>query len=970
MDKLMNKVNVLGAVVQGGTLGYKRRPDLFVGDEKQGYIKGDLMDANAVSQLVSDAINEGGQGDTSTIEEINEQIVDINTRLIRLSSGSGSESADDTKSIRAIAAEEAAKVELEVYNKSEVDTQTQTIVNLINQKQMEVGAVPNDITPTEGSSNWVTSGGINDLYREKNTIFDITVTSGWKNGNTVSLLSGQTYHVVITNSDTNVLTYFKVHDTDDNQSQPLAIPGNKITGIFETDYIPETDVTSVDFYAQKASQFVITQVNNKKILLTKDDIVNDAENGGEKKVLSAERGKQLGDSIRIINQFSLPLSHGHINTQRYGQESLVYATACFENSGFKSLKIRDGYEYVLYASDSAVYGTGTTTTIIGTYTSELYVNNSNLAYFWIDVKRIDGEEISPDELFDIVLLESDNSEYNFGSINNVRDYYKYANEISLTDIEYINGEGVGINGITTNDSHSRTKNIDVSKFDAIKAYVNSSYDTIQFSKKVRCAWFNVNNELVGISDICITTQDNYVIIGVPKNAKYVSIDAKGNSGWYKLSVLKHEVSASDAHYYTNKLNCIGNLKDVSLIICSGQSLMVGADAPGISYKESYYPLRMIGYVSSNAVNFSPLVNAQGSLGYEKPDRGIGEMFVESIERENGVSAYANEWERHLIVFANLAVGGKTIAELTDDSLFSRVADTISNTKTLCDKFGLEMDAPIWVWMQGEQDIKEAMSSADYKEALLAYQNKICNTLSTIAGITKRPKCVIYQPASQCLYSQVYNYSNPYLEFLNAYVELLRDNDEFLASTPAYIFDGADNVGGFVHLNPRSYKTLGAYSGYTIKKYLIDNIAVKGVIPIDISVDNTTIKIKYNVPCPPLRIDTEWVKETPLVNGVHTYGYNVVKNDDTELISSVSVFDDTVTIECIESPIGAKLRYGLNGDRIHMSGSNYWGIDGRIYGGRGNIRDSQGDYVQKEIRELGQTMRLDNWAYCFEKLLEE
>lgn len=71
MDKLMNKVNVLGAVVQGGTLGYKRRPDLFVGDEKQGYIKGDLMDANAVSQLVSDAIGQSaGNGDTieATIE--------------------------------------------------------------------------------------------------------------------------------------------------------------------------------------------------------------------------------------------------------------------------------------------------------------------------------------------------------------------------------------------------------------------------------------------------------------------------------------------------------------------------------------------------------------------------------------------------------------------------------------------------------------------------------------------------------------------------------------------------------------------------------------------------------------------------------------------------------------------------------------------------------------------------------------
>ena len=49
MNKILNKANILGAVVSGDGLRYKRRPDLFVGDEKQGYIKGDLMDANAVS---------------------------------------------------------------------------------------------------------------------------------------------------------------------------------------------------------------------------------------------------------------------------------------------------------------------------------------------------------------------------------------------------------------------------------------------------------------------------------------------------------------------------------------------------------------------------------------------------------------------------------------------------------------------------------------------------------------------------------------------------------------------------------------------------------------------------------------------------------------------------------------------------------------------------------------------------------
>lgn len=58
MKKILNKANILGAVVSGDGLRYKRRPDLLVGDVANGYNKGDLMDANAVAQLITDATQE------------------------------------------------------------------------------------------------------------------------------------------------------------------------------------------------------------------------------------------------------------------------------------------------------------------------------------------------------------------------------------------------------------------------------------------------------------------------------------------------------------------------------------------------------------------------------------------------------------------------------------------------------------------------------------------------------------------------------------------------------------------------------------------------------------------------------------------------------------------------------------------------------------------------------------------------
>lgn len=59
------------------------------------------------------------------------------------------------------------------------------IIDLINQKQMEVGSVPSDLTPTKDSNNWVTSGGIyENIYApEETNIFENTSQTNWNTGN-------------------------------------------------------------------------------------------------------------------------------------------------------------------------------------------------------------------------------------------------------------------------------------------------------------------------------------------------------------------------------------------------------------------------------------------------------------------------------------------------------------------------------------------------------------------------------------------------------------------------------------------------------------------------------------------------------------------------------------------------------------------------------------------------------------------
>lgn len=76
-------------------------------------------------------------------------------------------------------------------NGNSVEQRLQEQMDVINQKQLEVGAVPSDTTPTTGSTHWVTSGGIaaalNSIggYKEKVLEFsNAGKWSGYNNKNT------------------------------------------------------------------------------------------------------------------------------------------------------------------------------------------------------------------------------------------------------------------------------------------------------------------------------------------------------------------------------------------------------------------------------------------------------------------------------------------------------------------------------------------------------------------------------------------------------------------------------------------------------------------------------------------------------------------------------------------------------------------------------------------------------------------
>ena len=549
---------------------------------------------------------------------------------------------------------------------------------------------------------------------------------------------------------------------------------------------------------------------------------------------------------------------------------------------------------------------------------------------------------------------------------NIREWEEDVVTYTTTDNKYINSSG-GTSNIDA--SFFVSSFIDASNINAVK------FCGLQANNICNVAWYSAASESAVIFAPVGTPSGSKGIVAVyekPTGATHLRICTKYDVFYKFFFDIKKKLN-TDIQERLLDIKPLNGLKRMSLIITYGQSLSGGADS---------VPISTTMLTNNQALMFKNGVKARvaaGELdtlislieqGTETPSRGFAEGFVNAVRIDNLIDTGNDIWSKHQMIFSNPGVGGATIDELTASSYYQFVENIITAAKTYCDNHGYELDIPVWCWLQGEQDCKAGMSSATYKTKLLALQDQFCNSVETITGITKRPKCILYQPANQGLYrtgttgtDDQFDFSYDHMGVQNAFVELVRDNSEFIASAPVYILDpGPTTAGYWIHCNGISYKILGAMLAYAAKKYLIDGVKNKGVVPTDISVDGNNIKIKYNVPCPPLTFDTCYVKE------VSNMGFSVVKSNNSDIVTKVSLFNDTITIQCSESPVGCKLRYGLNGDFIVLDNPpyNYTGIDGREHGARGNLRDSQGNYEYFDVEN--KRIPLHNWAYTFETLI--
>ena len=285
-------------------------------------------------------------------------------------------------------------------------------------------------------------------------------------------------------------------------------------------------------------------------------------------------------------------------------------------------------------------------------------------------------------------------------------------------------------------------------------------------------------------------------------------------------------------------------------------------------------------------------------------------------------------------------GMNTIQELMKPvDPYNKFIAEIAHARHEAKRRGWKFYVPAVCWMQGESDIVE-YAEYDYKEYFHRMYNDLNTDIKAVTGQKEDIRIISYQTSTV---TKGIKYKPNHFDGVEghtptAQMELIRDDTLIWASGPTYPYDFVNES---LHIDANGQKDIGLLAAKSALGILRNEKREIGLVPLSYEIEGNDIHIIFNVPCPPLCFDTIHVGKAD------NYGFNVIREDGHDIISDVCIDQDAVVIYCLESPIGCKLRYGINGDFLK---------GGRNRGPRGNLRDSQSV--------------VPNWCLLFEFKLEK
>ena len=323
--------------------------------------------------------------------------------------------------------------------------------------------------------------------------------------------------------------------------------------------------------------------------------------------------------------------------------------------------------------------------------------------------------------------------------------------------------------------------------------------------------------------------------------------------------------------------------------------------------------------------------------------GMAEVVAEHLEKKG----YGDSL---LIATFPGGQGASGIAEISKGTkAYKKFLSEIEGAYQKAQDKGWDFIVPAFCWMQGEDDIVWRKSK-DYKKDLKQFQMEFNRDVKAITKQRQDVVCITYQ--ANCLtLSEEFNeilFNSRETGVPQGQLELIAEDPLFMGSGPTYPYSFA---GERVHIDGLSQKRLGYMAGLSVIR-LLESKPSTGLVPSNFKVSGDTVLVKFKVPAPPLVLDTTAVKYAA------NYGFSVIDSNNTNILQKVILKDNVLKLYCKQSPVGAKVKYAVNGLKEKS---------GHKYGPRGNLRDSQGEALTATIRK--KSYPLHNWCYQFDVLLD-
>ena len=397
-----------------------------------------------------------------------------------------------------------------------------------------------------------------------------------------------------------------------------------------------------------------------------------------------------------------------------------------------------------------------------------------------------------------------------------------------------------------------------------------------------------------------------------------------------------------------------NGQEIKTVICIpvyGQSLALGIDADRITDLDSlsnYADGRIVtekmdhqfGYFNLNETKLylQKLLHYQ-KHAYELTSYSMAQYLASNTGKDTLICIFPGGQD------------GTIISELGKGSIpYQKLVHDIKTAYLSATNMSWNFIIPALCWMQGETDIN-SYPGTNYRELLLKFIHDINQDIKQITGQKKDLEIICYQ-TNALTRAKDFNplaYNCPETEVPQTQLELIRENRSFHASGPVYPYDCVHDI---IHIDGLGQKKHGLLVGLAVLDIIQQKDNKRGLFPQKAKKHDMEVAIDFQIPCPPLVIDTIQVAK------VDCYGFSVITPDNRNIAKTVTLHGDSVHILCSEQPINCKVRYAVNGEYMKS---------GRLHGPRGNLRDSQGDSLTIAFDD--NKYPVYNWCYQFDLQIE-